>query len=303
MSCPLQRSDRHNVARGLPPLQAVAHASGKGSGWPKSLAARRRVAICPEPTASSSLGDGCSPAVAAGARSTLPRSARSTVQGGPRRASPATASITRCSRSRASSNRALQHPHAQAVWPCPCSWSQQYRTGLVAAHRKVDILATAVTMRPCSAAGMGNSAGASPGALASCDTTGASAVAGAGPHACRQVARSPLTVFGTEARRLATHCAAAATCAPAAQLQEVGEWKLQQEQLWAVPHLQAKVSQLSVCRLSVRHGLHVVAVGLHAPAQANVNSSPALARLERQGRSPFHCGGEQERFQENILLF
>ena len=175
--------------------------------------------------------------------------------------------------------------------------------GPAAAHRKVDILATAVTMRPCSAAGTGDSAGASPGALAPCDAAGASTVTGAGPYACRQVARSPLTVCGTEARRLATLCAAAATCAPAAQPYEVRERKLQQEQLGAAPHLQAKISQLSVCRLCVRHGLHVVTVGLHAPAQANVNSSPALARLERQGSSPFHCGGEQERLQENILLF
>lgn len=209
------------VAGDVPPLQAVAHASGNGSGWPKSLAARRRVAIRPEPTASSSLGDGCSPAVPAGARSTLPRSARSTVQGGPRRASPATASITRCSRSSASSSRALQLPHSGDTWPTialALPLKSATARGPAAAHRKVDILATAVTMRPCSAAGTGDSAGALSGALASCDATGASTVAGAGPHACRQVARSPLTVVGTEARRLATHCAAAATCAPAAQL-------------------------------------------------------------------------------------
>lgn len=88
------------------PTPAVPYGSGKGSSC-RSLAARRRVAMRPVSMARPSLGEGTPPAALAVGRGTLPRSARSTVQGGPRCASPSTASITRCSRCSASSNRAL----------------------------------------------------------------------------------------------------------------------------------------------------------------------------------------------------
>ena len=153
-----------------------------------------------------------------------------------------------------------------------------------AAHRKVDILATAVTTRPCSAAGTGDSAGASAGALSPSDATGESAAADAGPHACRQAARSLLTVAGTEARRSATQCAAAATCAQLRSSVEIWRGRLWHRQLRAAPHLQLQTTQLIDCRLRVRRGQHFYVVHLRWPAPAQVHRQPCrdLHCMERK---------------------